>query len=201
MANRFQSLRDFFERLVFAGLKPDAPAGPRKSKLKSLIASAEDLAGRGLKPDEATPIPPPASLRRKLAIGAGVLVLLGGVYGLAIVLQRPAERKATLTSGGPILPLLPPGFKVEKNKDLAVEEIEFKRTGEVREITGRLRNLTDKNFAHCEVSFDVTTRQGTQLGGVTTTVQNLPPRGVIEFRIPVPQKEAGFAMVRELRTD
>ncbi len=196
----FQKLRDFFERVAFAGLKPDAPAGPKKSKLQELVQSAEELAARGLKADESA-LPGPTSKKKIIAIVVGLLVVAGAVGALVMVLQRTAHKAEVQTKAGPPPPLVPPNFKAEKNKDLAVEEIDFNKTKDPKEITGTLRNLTDKTLDTCNVSFDVTTRQGGQLGGVATTVHNLAPHGTAHFRIEVPQPGAAFTMVRELRAE
>lgn len=200
MANPFQRLRASLERLAFAGLKPDAAVAAKKSKISTLIESAEDLAGRGLRPEE-KPLRGPMTLGQKLGIVAGILLVGLFVYVLVTVLRHPAEQAESTAPPPPPVEIVPKGFKVDKNKDLEVVEINFDKNKEPKEITGTLRNLTDRTFAKCEISFDVTTRGGEQLGGVTTTVNGLEPHGSARFRIPVPQKEAGFAMVRELRTD
>ena len=199
MANPFQSLREFFEKVAFAGLKPDAPAAPKKSKIQSLVRSAEELAARGLKPDEAREARSP--WRTRIAVGVAAVAIIGVGVTLVIALQHPADKSETTAASGPPPPIVPPGFKVEKNKDLAVEEIDFNKVAEPKEITGTLRNLTGRQIASCDVSFDVTTKQGGQLGGVSTTIHDLAPHGTAHFRIPVPEAEAGFVMVRELRAN
>jgi hypothetical protein len=202
MANLFARWRSSLERLIFAGLRPDEAAAPKKSKSKmaSLMESAEDLAGRGLKSEEKE-LPGPATLGQKLGIVAGILMVVVFVYVLVRVLGHPAQQTESTAPPPPPVQIVPNGFKVDKNKDLEVVHMEFNKNKEPKEIIGTLHNLTDKSFAKCEVSFEVTTRMGEQLGGVTTTVNGLEPHGSVKFRIPVPQKEAGFAMVRELRTD
>lgn len=200
MARRFKSLRAALERLVYAGLKPDAPVTPKRSALETLINTAEDLASRGLKSEEQG-LPGPTSWRKRAAIVFGILLLGTFVWLLVTFLNKPAERAESKAPPPPPLQIVQPGVTVEKNKDLEVVAIEFNKNSNPKEITGILRNLTDRHFATCEVSFDVTTAAGGQLGGVATTVHNVPPRGTARFRILVPQKDAGFAMVRELRTD
>jgi hypothetical protein len=200
MANPFQRLRASLERLIFAGLKPDAVVSQKKSKIKSLMESAEDLAARGLQPDE-KPLPGPMTAGRKIAIVAGILLVGVFVYVLVTVLRHPAEQAESTAPPPPPVQIIPKDFKVDKNKDLEVVEINFNQNKLPKEITGTLRNLTDRAFAKCEVSFDLTTRSGEQLGAVATTVNRLEPHGSVKFRILVPQKEAGFVMVRELRTE
>jgi hypothetical protein len=201
MASAFQRLKESVERLIFAGLKPDAEVeAAKKSKIKSLMQSAEDLASRGMQPDK-KPLPGPMTLGHKITIVAGVLLVGVFVYLLVSVLRHPAEQAESTAPAPPPVEIVPKGFKVDKNKDLEVVEMVFKKDKEPKEITGTLHNLTDRPFDKCEISFDITTKAGEQLGGASTTVNHLEPHGSAKFRIPVLQKDAGFAMVRELRTD
>jgi hypothetical protein len=200
MANLFQRLRGSLERLIFAGLEPDAPVTPKKSKISSFIESAEELASRGLRPEE-KPLPGPMRLSQKLGIAAGIILLGAFVYVLVMFLRHPAEQVESTAPPPPPVEIVQKGAKVDKNKDLEVVEIEFNKSKEPKEITGTLRNLTGRAFTKCDVSFDVTTAGGEQLGAVATTVNRLEPHASVKFRIAVPIKEAGFAMVRELRTE
>src|SRR5438477_8258620 len=135
MANPFQRLRVSFERLAFAGLKPD------------------EKALRG-----------PMTLGQKLGIFAAILLVGIFVYVLVAVLRHPAEQAESSAPSALPVEIVPKDFKVAKNQDLEVVEIEFNKNKEPKEITGTLRNLTDRTFAKCEISFDVSTRGGEQLG-------------------------------------
>ena len=202
MSNRFTRLRERVERMVFAGLKPDAPSpgAAKKSRLESLMESAEDLASRGLQPGEKPS--GPMTRRKKAGIVFALLATGGFIYFLVTVLRHPAERGES-TAAPPSAPtqILAPGVQIEKNQDLEVVKMEFHKDSDPMTITGTLRNRTDKTFARCEVSFDVTTKKGEQLGGASTLVSNLGPHAEAQFRIEIPQKNAGFVLVRELRTD
>ena len=202
MANLFSRWRASLERLIFAGLKPDEPSVTKKpkSKIATLVESAEELASRGLKPEEKK-LPGPMTLGQKLGMVAGILLVCVFVYVLVIVLGHHAEQAESKAPPPPPVEIVPKGFKVDKNKDLEVMEMNFNKTSEPKEITGTLRNATDHAIASCEVRFDVTTKTGAQLGSVSTTLHGLEARGTAKFRIPVPYKEAGFAMVRDLRVN
>ena len=200
MGNWLQRTRDRLEKLVFAGLKPDAPVIRKKSKLESLLESAEDLAGRGLQSEQKA-LPGPVTTRRKLTIGVAIVVVCVGIYGLMRVLQSPAARNESQAPAPPQTEIVPKDLVIEKNKDLEIVAIDFDRSAEPHKITGTLRNLTGKVFARCEVSFEITTKAGAQVGAVATTVHNLQPHASTNFSIPVPQSDAAFAMVRELRSE
>jgi hypothetical protein len=200
MAKRFARFKARLERLIFAGLEPDAPVAPKKSKLEALVDSAEELAGRGLKPEDKA-LRGPMTWGHKIGIAAGIVLLCVFVYVLVTVLRRPAEQAETPGPPPPPLEIVPKGFQVEKNKDLEVVEIQFNRDKDPKEITGTLRNLTGRPVARCEVSFDVTTRSGEQLGGTGTLVTGIQPHGSVRFRVPVKYPGAAFVMVRELRPE
>jgi hypothetical protein len=200
MASLFGRCKAAIERLVFAGLKPDAPMAPKKSKIESLIESAEGLAARGLKSED-KPLPGPMSWAKKIGIVVGLLAIGGGIYVLVTVLQRPADQAEK--TGPPPKPveIIPKDFHVDKNKELEVVEIEFNKNKQPKEIVGTLRNLTDRSIKNCLVSFSVTTRSGSQLGGVMTTVTGLAPHGSSRFRITVPYADAGIVIVRDLQPE
>jgi hypothetical protein len=199
MSNLFRGLREKIEKVVFAGLKPDAPVSVKKSRLDSLLESAENFAGRGLEPEDKG-LPGPVTVRKKVLLASGVLLAAGLVELLVHILLRPAPPLDA--TDGPVKPIqiLQPGVTTEK-REIEVVEIQFHKNSQPKEIVGTLRNRTDKLFSKCNVSFEVATKEGAQLGGVATTVYNLGPHAVKEFRIPVPQDQAGFVLVRELRTD
>jgi len=200
MPSRFARLRAFLERVAFAGLKPDVKAGPKKSKLQSLIQSAEDIASVGLEPEDKS-LPGPTTLRHRLTLITGLLLLGVFIYVLIGFLLKPAEQREAAGPPPASVQIVPPGLTIEMNKDLEVVEIEFNKSQEPKVITGTLRNRTDRTLARCEISFHVTTKTGGQIGAVDTTVYNLPPHGSAKFRIVVPQKDAEFTMVRELRAE
>src|SRR5690349_5141522 len=134
MPSRFERLRAFLERVAFSGLKPDVQEAPKKSKLKSLIQSAENLASLGLQSEEKS-LPGPMTLRHKLAIVAGLLLAGIFVYVLIGILRRPAEQKEGTAPPPPPMQIVAPGTKIEKNKDLEVVEIDFNKASDPKVIT------------------------------------------------------------------
>jgi hypothetical protein len=141
------------------------------------------------------------TLTKKLGIVLGILVIGVSIYFLVTILQHPAEQAEKTGPPPKPIEIVPKGFKVEKNKDLEIVEIEFDKNKRPKEIVGTLRNRTDRTFSKCEISFDVTTRSGEQLGGANTTVNNLAGHQSVKFKIPVPYENAGFVLVRELHSE
>ena len=117
MANRFQRLRESLERLIFAGLKPDAAEVQKKSKIASLVESAEELAGLGLRPGD-KPLPGPMSIGQKLGIVAGILLVGFFVYVLVTVLRHPAQQAESTGPAPRPIEIVPNGIRVDKNRNL-----------------------------------------------------------------------------------
>src|SRR5689334_19500232 len=122
MASAFERFKASVQRLLFAGLRPDEPA-----------------------------MPGPTSVAKRIWTAVGVLVIAASVWVLVLVLRHPAEQPEKVTTPR-FVEIIPKGFQVEKNKDVEVVEIEFKPDRLPKEITGTLRNLTDRPFARCEIS-------------------------------------------------
>lgn len=194
-------IRRFLESLLYAGLKPDAPArsaSPPPGHQGQLRAKLERLLFRGLKPDQG-PMQP-MSRKRKIVLAVlgvlGCLLVAGLVF--ALMNRKPPSEMSATADPAP-LNFLPPDLKIEKNRYLEVVEIEFQTKSPPYEIIGTLKNLTAKRVSAAEISFDLTDEGGSRVGAVTTTVQNVDPMGSVRFHIPVTQKNAAFAIVRDLR--
>ena len=66
-------------------------------------------------------------------------------------------------------------------------------------VVGRVRNRTANRIQEVEIIFNLTDSVGGQLGAVSTTVKNLPGKGASAFRVPLRQRQARTALVREIR--
>ncbi|MCL5743350.1 MAG: FxLYD domain-containing protein [Acidobacteria bacterium] len=222
------AIRRFFESLIYAGLKPDAPAHQAPGRMSSLRARLEQLVFRGLTPEtpgqnaasaggqsafrarlerlifrglkpDAGPMQP-MSRKKKIVIAVAGVAGCALVYGLVVALmnRRAPSDEVTLADPAP-LNFLPPDLKIEKNKDLEVVEIEFQRKTLPHQITGTLKNRTNKRFSAAEISFNLTDDSGSHIGAVSTTIQNVEPMVSLRFQIPVTQQNATVAIVRDLR--
>src|SRR6476661_670242 len=106
------------------------------ARLRALL---EKLAFAGLKPEE-RPLPGPMTLRHKIAVLLGIILVGVFVFVLIGFLRKPAEQKEADMPPPPPVEIVPPGLKVEKNKDLEVTELDLNVTHEPKVITGTLRN-------------------------------------------------------------
>jgi hypothetical protein len=199
MGKWLRSLRDSFNKLAFAGLRPDQPLEFKKPKFETLL-SEESIVFKGLKPEEKA-LPGPTPLRKKIIIVCGAIVVAALVAVLFTILGKPAEQ-AEVEAPRDVMPnFLPKDLSVDKNKELEVIAIDFQHDREPYMIVGTLGNRTGRRLHKCLVSFDLTTNAGSQLGGVATTIDVLEPFASTRFQIPVHMKNAALAMVRELQAE
>jgi len=203
MANRF---RKFIESVVYVGMKPgaqktqDSPA--RKLRL---LAPLERLLS--------TPSPSDPlyltnrtfgqKLTRVVWMAVPVAVVVGGVVvAVGYFASKPVKpaRELTLAEiAERVLPNFNKDFQLETNKELQVLEVHFEHTG-ASLLVGNLQNKTDHAIHQAVVVFDLADAGGSQLGGVTVTETNLAPGVVRQFKQPIVQTTATYAMVRNVRT-
>jgi hypothetical protein len=71
-----------------------------------------------------------------------------------------------------------------------------------REVTleGTARNATSRTIPGAELTFDIADKAGSQLAAVVVKVGTLPPMASTRFRVTVPDRNAAYAIVREVHT-
>jgi len=204
MANRF---RELFESIVYAGMKPstrsspqapDAPAG-KPGFLKGFLARF--LAG----PDPSDPLylsrqTPAQRVRRFLvAVIPVAVVMVVAIVGIVLFAPKKIVPRAPVQTAL-VLPAFNKEIKLNFNKDVEVTEVHFDHSHDSLMIGG-VRNLTDHQINEAVMEFDLVDHSGSQLGGVTITLNNLAPREVRAFKQPVDQTTAAGAIVREAHTN
>jgi hypothetical protein len=65
-------------------------------------------------------------------------------------------------------------------------------------LTGKLRNNSTKRLGAVDVVFNLTDSTGSQVGAVNGHVENLDPKALKAFEFPILQRNAAFALVREV---
>jgi len=98
-----------------------------------------------------------------------------------------------------VLPNLAKDIKIESNREIEVVEVHVDRSGQMA-LTGTVKNNTSRRIAAADVVFNVTDTAGSQLGAVNGRIENLAPKSAKEFRLPIKQPDAVFALVREVST-
>jgi hypothetical protein len=150
-------------------------------------------------------------IRTGVLIGAPVIALGALIYmALDSRFDRPPsiekatamETKSRQPTGeitAKVLPNLEKTYASEQSKEIDVVEAAVSR-GPAPELSGKLRNNTDAMVRVADVVFDITDQEGSQLGGISVRVENVPPKGTATFRMSLPQKTARSALVREVHS-
>jgi hypothetical protein len=203
-------LRQKIESIVFAGLKPHDPRNPGPPPpdtwLRRLRARIDRFIMGG---------PPPSDplyltnrtweqkLRAWTVVAVPLLIVGGGIaLTLSHYLGPPAPKPIAELSPAEVAARVLPNIKdikVESNHSLDVVEASIQRSGGVR-IVGKVKNTTDHEIAHAEISCDLTDAQGTALGSISVPIENIPPAAIKSFDLPVKQSSAQFALIREVIT-
>ena len=199
-------LRAFFESLVYAGLKPQAPgtaapkpAGAWRQRFDRFLT----------KPADADPL---YLSNRSVwqTMRAWVVVLVPAVIVLAVLIvawsgafrgkDGPKPRDLTpAEKAARILPNFDAKIQLPTNHDLDVQDAHVEH-GSPTCVAGFVKNNTEHSVASAEVAFDLTDAHWSRLGAVSTSVRNLTPHGIIPFRFTVAQDTAEHVLVRDYQT-
>ncbi len=204
MPNR---LRTFIESVVFAGLRPGQAKAPTKRMrwLGPLSGPVQRYLDGGSKP-----LDPLYLTNRSVGqrVGAALLIvvpvlLVGGAITWSLTQKPPTKPEAELSRtelAQKILPNLSKDLQVRTNTDVQVVEVRV-YAGSPPSLAGTVRNNTDRRFSSAELVFDLTDSRGSQVGAVSTTVQNLAPQATAKFSFAIKQENAKFVLVREVHPE
>ena len=203
MLKRF---RRFVDSVAFAGLKPDAPR--EQSKLTRWLGPLRGLVDRV--PSRPAPSDPLYLSNRTfdqkaklwLAIAVPCLILAGvTVLGLSSFFQAkvpgPAPEPSAAVLAAKLLPNVDKSIQIEVNKAVQVLEAHVESEGGMK-VAGTVKNNTDRPIHTTEIILNLTDTTGSFLGAVSAQVDNLAPNATAKFQIPIEQKDAAFALVREV---
>ena len=213
----WKGLKQFFENIAYAGLKPqggkpaegsEAAAAPAPTpKGLGAIASWVDR-----KLNAAGPADPLYLSNRSLAqrmkvwivmglpvvlVLAGVGLALAGFFGKDSTIAPPPEGLTNAQLAEKMLPDLNKDLHIESQHDLDIEDVHVV-DGSPHHLVGVAINKTDHVISKAELVFDLTDRIGSRQGAVTTEVKNIPAKSSAPFQVPLEQTRASFALVREI---
>ncbi|MGA2267763.1 MAG: FxLYD domain-containing protein [Bryobacteraceae bacterium] len=139
-----------------------------------------------------------------LVIAVPCLILAGIVLlGLSNIFQAnepgPAPEPSAAELAAKLLPNVDKTIKIEVNKDIEVLEAHIENDKGMK-AAGLVKNVTDHVIHSAEIVLNVTDGAGSHLGAVSARVDNLAPGATVKFETPIPQKDAAFALVREVVT-
>ena len=202
-------LREFFEKLAYAGLKPRdprAPIAPRTGFFGRLRERADRFISGGPAPSDPLYLSnrTPAQKARAMALIAVPCFLLAVAAGIAFtVIEAPEPKPQKELSAKEIAAKVLPNFDaitLGKTADVQVAEILVKHDGGSR-LEGILKNTSTHEVGVANLLIDLTDATGTQVGAVNSRVENIPAGGAKPFTIPIQRHDAAFALVREIHTN
>ena len=196
-------IRKFIESIVFAGMKPGGQAA-RKPELKwlgPLRGPVERLLAGGPTPTDPlylTNRTPTQKLKSWSLVAIPCLILAVGIaYTLrALDPPEPAPVKELTPAEIAAKMRLPSDLTLAPASEVQVLEVRVEGT----QLLGSVLNTSKREIAQVQLVIDLTGSEGSQVGAVNTTVENLPPSGRKDFRIALRQRNAAFALVREITT-
>jgi hypothetical protein len=203
-------LRELLESIVYVGLKPatrEVRQGPRFKWLGRLSGPFERLLFGGPAPSDPlylTNRTTGQKIRFWSLIAAPCIVVLAGFgYMLSSMMDppdvKPAKELTASEIAAKMLPNVGKNLNLPTNRAVEVVEVKVQNSGGAK-LVGTLRNNTDREIASAELIVDLTDLAGSQLGAVSTTVQNIPPGSTKTFQLPIKQTGASIALVREINS-
>jgi len=198
-------LRELFESVAYAGMKPRAPGG-EADKPKSVLRQRFETYLNG--PASTDPLYlSNRTIGQRFRAAAVVVVpiaLLVGVLFLAwsdVFRTKDASKPKELTTAekyARILPNFNPNIQLPANHDLDVQDVHVVH-GSPTQVVGLVKNNTDHVIASAGMVFDLTDQRWSRLGAVRTQVEKLRPHSTTPFRFAVAQDTAEHVVVREFQ--
>ena len=196
-------LRKFLESIVFAGMKPGAQTAPKPQPkwLGPLRSPVERLLSGGPAPTDPLYLTN-RSLTQKLKswslLAVPCLILVAGVAYTLRTLNPPETKPVQEPTAAEISARLqlPKDIKLAPASDVQVLEIRVDGS----QLVGAVRNTSARDIPVVKLIIDLTTTSGSQVGAVDATLEKLPASGRRDFQIPIKQRDATFALVREIAT-
>jgi len=196
-------IREFLESIVFAGMKPGGQTAPKRqlTGLGPLRGPVERLLSGGPAPSDPLYLTN-RTLTQKLKswslIAIPCVVLALGIVILSRSLQPPAPKPVKPLTAAEItaklLPNLDQDIQLPPATDVQVIEIKV----EGSRLVGVVKNTTRREIAVTELVIDLTNAAGSQLGAVNAIVEKIPPSGTKDFQIAIQQRDAAFALIRNV---
>lgn len=201
-------LREFFESILFAGMKPGARPGqtqgmkwlgPLRSPVERFLSGPANVdplyltnrsLGQRIKAWSLVAIP------CLIVVGLVALTLSRNYFDPpAAALQKELTAEEVARK---ILPNIARDIKIESNRDVEVLQVHVDHAA--MKVAGTVRNNTADAIAVTDVIFNLTNKAGSQVGAVSGHIENLQPKTTKDFQFPIQQQDAAFVLVRELST-
>jgi hypothetical protein len=204
----WKRFRGFVDSVVFAGLKPDAPR--EQSKRTRWLGPLRGLVDRVLsRPAPSDPLylsnrTFDQKVKLWLAIAVPCLILAGvTVLGLShffrAELPGPAPEPSAAVLAAKLFPNADKTIKTQVDRDVQVLDAHVESEDGMK-VVGTVKNNTNRLIHTTTIILNLTDIMGSHLGAVSAQVDNLAPNATVKFQIPIEQKDAASALVREIST-
>ena len=205
----WRRLKQLFETLAYAGMKPQRGPASGAAKAKSASAIQGWIDG---KLNQAGPSDPLYLSNRTLgqkakawAVFAIPAALVLAVVGFVVFRSHNADAPpATIPDAPPnaeiadkMLPSLNNNLHLASPTDLDIQDVHVV-AGSPARLEGRVKNNSERQIARAELVFDLTDKADSRLGAVSTEVTNIAPKASVPFNFVIEQANATFALVREV---
>jgi len=198
-------IREFLEAIAYTGLKPSGgpAAAPKKGPrwLVSLQDRGERMLSGGPAPNDPLYLTNRTTAQKVKAwslIGVPCLILAAGIGATLYVLEphspEAVKQPTAAEISAKILPNVGKDFKLAPAADLQVIEIIVSNS----RVTGIVQNTGKRTIAGAELIMDLTNATGSQVGAVSAIIGQIPAAGRRDFNISVKQRDATYALVREI---
>lgn len=208
----FKRIKQFFESVAYAGLRPSGgkPLAPAETKKSGWFAPIQQLIETFLNKSGSSD---PLYLSNRtfmqkarvwLVIGLPSVILLGGL-GLVLIrffdqdtpIGPPPAGLSNAEIARKMLPGLDKNLHIDSQHDVDVEDVHVLHTGSTQ-LAGMALNKTDRVIGQVEIIFELTDKNGSRQGAVSTRLANLPAKASVPFQFAVEQQTTSFAIVREI---
>jgi hypothetical protein len=211
----FNRIKQYFEFLAYAGLKPSGgkPLGAAEVKRSGWLAPIRDRIDQFLNKGGSSD---PLYLSNRtfmqkagvwLIIGVPAVLLFGGL-GLVLSgffnqdapVAPPPAGLSNAEIAQKMLPDLNRDLHIASQHDLDVQDVHIIRAGSVK-LAGLALNNTDHVIKKVDLVFELTDNNGSRQGAVSTELTNLAARSTVAFQFAIEQHAASFALVREIHIE
>ena len=211
----FNRVKRFFESVAYAGLKPSGvkPLGAAEAKRSGWLAPIERRIEKFLNKGGSSD--PLYLSNRTFMQRAGVLLIIGvpsvvllvglglglaGYFNQDVPVAPPPVGLSNAEIAQKMLPDLDKNLHVSSQRDLEVQEVHIIRAGSVK-LAGLALNNTDQAIKKVDLVFELTDKNGSGQGAVSTELTNLAARSTVPFQFAIEQQSAAFAVVRDIHVE
>ena len=194
-------IRQFLESIVFAGMKPGGQAAskPRFKWLGPLRAPVERVLSGGVAPTDPlylTNRDPIEKLKSwSLVVIPCVILAVGVAYTLRTLNPPEVKRAAEPTAAEIAAKMqLPKDLSIPQSPEVQVAEVHVQGT----RVYGAVQNTGTREIPVVKIGINLLDAKASQIGDVEVTVEKLAPSSRKDFQLAIRQRNAAFAMVREI---